>query len=408
MLLNTSIKNSPSEIIEFSKKISTELNIKCSDVMDIISVIKGYSSFEELDSLLIDENRINISKPENLPTFPEKITNMLETRTQKDFEDFIIEMDKREINILSIFKDKVVGFGKNIYFCDIQEKHVINFIRMFNTNEYKNLSHIKRYKTAKNILNIQFEMIINNKSYSIYIYTVPLDKKNQVEFKICLQNKSLSLNNFIDSDILKNKSDIKKLSFALKEISHYKNNDVLNMIAKIAGYKNWHVYNSALNDYEIKPLKRKERLINIINTINKRDVDNDTVVSFFNNITVWMYFNKITSLKIDKKNGVSILNIFGKEMIIENSGNSKLCVLILRHLLKNKTIDFCNDYYFEQHDMAIECFNIAVDSLRLSYDYNELDNVIEFMSFSLKSTEQYLQINLDSVSQSTQRFHPKE
>lgn len=72
MLLNTSIKNSPSEIIEFSKKISTELNIKCSDVMDIISVIKGYSSFEELDSLLIDENRINISKPENLPTFPEK------------------------------------------------------------------------------------------------------------------------------------------------------------------------------------------------------------------------------------------------------------------------------------------------------------------------------------------------
>ena len=58
--------------------------------------------------------------------------------------------------------------------------------------------------------------------------------------------------------------------------------------------------------------------------------------------------------------------------------------------------------------MAIECFNIAVDSLRLSYDYNELDNVIEFMSFSLKSTEQYLQINLDSVSQSTQRFHPKE
>lgn len=177
MLLNTSIKNSPSEIIEISKKISTELNIKCSNVMDVISVIKGYSSFKELDSLIIDENRINISKSENLPTFPEKITKMLETRTQKDFEDFIIEMDKREINILSIFKDKVVGFGKNIYFCDIQEKHVINFIRMFNTNEYKNLSHIKRYKTAKNILNIQFEIIINNKSYSIYIYTVPLDKK---------------------------------------------------------------------------------------------------------------------------------------------------------------------------------------------------------------------------------------
>lgn len=73
MLLNTSIKNTPSEIIEFSKKISSELNIKCSDIMDVISVIKGYSSFKELDSLIIDENRINISKSENLPTFPEKL-----------------------------------------------------------------------------------------------------------------------------------------------------------------------------------------------------------------------------------------------------------------------------------------------------------------------------------------------
>ncbi|MDI6977198.1 hypothetical protein [Serratia sp. Se-RSBMAAmG] len=411
MLLSKSLKNTTKDVEIASKELSILLNIPSNKIKDVISNIKGYKSFDEMSILLN-------SKSENRP-IGNMFSQFITTGLQEDLNNIVKEMNKMEKFILTAYTGEnhnqyLFTFGRTCERFLTNNKNLLNFIYNFTLNKFKNIYNVeivedKEDKKFRNIINYKFDTIIDNIIYNICLYTIPnkIKRKKQYEFKICITNKSLSINNYTDFDLLKNKKEIKKLSFALKDesASKIKNNEVLNKLSEFSGYKNWHIYSKMLESFEDEELTRLDILDKgkaQLKKIDRKNVNDQILFSSLKLFCIWMYVNKIKDLTLCNSGSVVIQNIFGHERNIDGSFRNT-SYLSLKHIIKNRKSLTLNTHYFEVLEASSIYRNVVIDVLDETFDKN-IGAKIEYFDFSIECNSLGIRISLSGMSRETLRF----